>query len=262
MAKNLFFLSVFLCFAFNSYAQQADSSTFVYLKNGNYVFGESVRIKIQTSRFFLWEWTDHKVYLDNKVFNADKVGFIHNEPYPRIAVVEHISRDGQPDFAERIRKGKLNLYQAKENIQYARYTSETDFMKKSEQKEFDIYYFNTGFNEVQKFKYSAFREIYRDHPTAARLLNKSYWFSVGYYTFGFAPYASYLGKFAYSYYYMDKEFVESLSFDVIRFTDNHFADVVINLTLCEISRLLALYMQKLKYDYMIQSVDMYNKFDP
>ncbi|MFO8055307.1 MAG: hypothetical protein R6U19_09135 [Bacteroidales bacterium] len=253
MQKQLLLLLMVCGFAAYGHTQETDSSTYIYLKTGEYVFGDVIRFDEEHETSLFTTKTYRLVYLDYEKYTAEQIRFVHFDKQ-HYAVVEHLSRHNEPDFAEMIRQGKINLYESlvfesrgeKKDHKYARH----------------LFYYNKGMGKIHKFKYGKMEKEFAGHSTAMKHLQKSR--NMLYY-----EYTSRIGSVLYLFgnagYFANTAINKDIEKDkAFLFSPTHYviADLFINLGVFAAIYLPCYYFRVKKNEHLKISVDAYNKLEP
>lgn len=138
---------------------------FIYTNTGEIIFGKNVDYE----KPFLGS---PFIQIDTKKFQLDKVEFYKNETgfYANTA---NISFSGSSAFSQRIRKGKINLYE-KETTNYSpgHFNSATGMYSGGFSTKKIKYYYNIGFGELKKANYKNLCIDLANKPESVIYLNK------------------------------------------------------------------------------------------
>ncbi len=132
------------------YGQVDESRNYLYLFSDSVIYGRIIQYKKQFVKpYFLINST--KVKPDLVKFCKNETGFYAN--------LKNLNTWSSPDFAQRIRKGKINLYESR--VIY------TNGMPKK------IYnYYNKGFGDLKKANYENLHIDLSDNPESEKYLDK------------------------------------------------------------------------------------------
>ncbi len=259
MIKRLLFSAFLVIISIYGHAHSTDSSTYILLKSGEHVFGNSLEVKKKSSSFLFWKWSDHRIFLDNKEYNVDRVRLICDRPDPCIAVIKDVSRYNEPDFAERIRKGELNLYRATIETYRASAPAGGSGMSQVRKVTSNAYFYNRGLGEMKRANYRNLYKEYRHHSQARSDLNKSLLSATGEYAFKHGFLAAYLAHYTNVLFFTDDYFFDH--FFLIHPYDDPLANMALNFGIYAGTVVIGSYLGKLRDRLFIRSIETYNAID-
>ncbi len=139
-------------FCFTAQAQEGDeSSPHIYLKSGEYLFGDEVRLELNTKGRLIARERDDLIIVDGERFSADNLLFFHDgEEY-----FAYIGEMAVPT-ATRTLEGRISLYQAEV----------TSVSRDGLPQTVIVEYFNKDKEPAQRFHIDALEEAIKDYPPA------------------------------------------------------------------------------------------------
>ncbi len=250
MKKSVFLLLLGFALISRLDASQSDSSTYIYLKTGDYVFGDVIRIDEEHAGSIFSRKETNMIFLDNQRYNASRVRFFIRDNY-RYAVVQDLSRGNEPDFAVMIKKGKINLYESK--IAQGREHNHREVARQ--------FYYNRGMGPVQRFSYRDMEHEYGNHSPALDYLDKSrrmHYAELG--TVGFSllymtgSLAHYFTRYVFA-----EDSPEDGKFFLINPSSYVLGNITFNIGLIYGGIILSNVFRRKKDRHLLFSVDAYNK---
>lgn len=248
MRKIVYFFWLPFALMLQSYATSPDSSNYIYLKTGDYVFGDVIRVDKEHAGSVFSRKETNVIYLDNQRYDAARVRFFIRENY-RYAVVQDLSRGNEPDFAVMTQKGRLNLYESKIVQEHGHIEVDRQF------------YYNRGMGPVQRATYRNLMNEYGNHTPALEYLQKSRRMQYGYVGLGGFAVLYTVGSMA--HYFTNYVFAVDPPLDgqffLINLPLNTLVNIGFNTTLILGSGLLAHVFRRQKDKNLLLSVYAYNR---
>jgi hypothetical protein len=162
--KRIFYLIIFLGILQKAlFGQVNESKEYVYFFTDSVIYGNVDYKKPFFGPAYL-KVDSLKIQLDKVKFYKNQTGFFANS--------KNINFSGTSSFSERIRKGRINLFE-KENINYSpgQFSSTGMYMGGSTTKTI-LNYYNKGFGELKKADYKNLSIELADNPESLIYLNK------------------------------------------------------------------------------------------
>ncbi len=246
--KKILILPVLFLLSLNIlFAQQKDSSTFIYLKTGEYVFGDSIKLEYDKSAFLFFVSGSNYIHIDDKKYDASDVRYL-NDSTLFLAVVQHLASLGEPILAKRIKQGKISIFASSiyeyETIDTVHYQPD------------HIYYYSMGMGEVNELKYRNLKYVMLDNPEAMSALKKHRNMLVLERSLQVAAIAYFVADF--SYFLSTTRNVNRESDHFVDVTNSKLADILINMTIPVGLYLLARIPHNKKEDNILKAVRLYN----
>lgn len=257
MINRVLFLVFLAIISLYAYASTPDSSKYILLKSGEHVFGNSIEIKEKGRRFLFWKHSDHRVIVDGIEYHGDRVRLVCAPPDPCVALLMDVSKYNEPDFAERIREGNLNLYRA--TIVTHRILSSPGGIGAAQQhrQESKAYFYNRGLGEIKRANYRNLYGEYRANPLARSDLNKSLLAATGKYVFSYGFMAAYLAHYTNVIFFTDDNFFDH--FFLIQPYENDLSNMALNAGVYVGTVMIGMYLDTIKDRLFVRSIETYNK---
>lgn len=238
----LFFISVNLL-----EAQQKDSSAYIYLKTGEYVFGDSIKIEYDRRAFLFFTSGTNYIYIDEKKYDVNDVRYVNDSNF-LFAVVQHMASPDEPILAKRIEKGNINIYASSvfeyETVDTLRYDPD------------HIYYYSVGKDEVNELRFKNLKYVMVDDPEAMSALKKHRNMLVLERSLQAAAIAYFVADFIY---FLDTtRDLNKESSHFVNVTDSKLGGILINMTIPVGLYLLGKIPHKKKKENIFEAVRLYN----
>jgi len=149
----------------SSFAQNIDETkSYIYTKEDKLIYGKKIVYKTPflATNYFLVDTIKHKP-TDVKFYKNSK-GFFANVSY-QVGL-------GPTGFAERVSKGKLNLYKKEVSMYNPGHMGPHGMMMGGGFSQNTIQYYNRGFEELKKAKYKYLVKDLADNANSMKLLGK------------------------------------------------------------------------------------------
>lgn len=145
-----------------AYAQPDESKEFLYLYSDSVIYAERIDLERNfTGSLHLW--------VDSKRIHPEQVKFFNNNR-GFFANVRDLGLSGETSFSERIRKGRINLYEAK-TVDWDAYDDMGGYPLRPKVIESRNFY-NIGFGSLKKANYVNLSIDLVDNPQSMVFLNK------------------------------------------------------------------------------------------
>jgi hypothetical protein len=248
----LYSLVVFVFSSNSLFAQDDDDQdkNFLKLRNGSYVFGDSIKIKYTGyhSNFFGNITYHHKFLVDGKEYKIDDIRFIKlQEEY--IAIVNDIKMRNAPDLAYRIEAGKINFYKST----LIKKTTQTTSRK-------NYYYFNMGENKPKIANYRNLKRIVVNKELAMEHLKKYKNLKIAEYAIGGIGLGFLAATMTSKMIYVSSHEVGDPKGYLINPTNSEFGNFFINVGIAGIVYMLSGIPEKYAEDNLLLSVKAYNSY--
>jgi hypothetical protein len=163
MQRLFFFFYLTFLSASSLFSQESGCNNFYYLYSGNLVCANSIEYKTPVfgTRHFI---------IDGKRVELDKIKFYKNETgfYGNTAQDLHFD---SPSFVIRIKEGNLNLYEYTGTVTHMNMGPHGG-MVGSTHSRVKNYYYNKGYGNLKKAKYSNLKVDLADNPESLIHINK------------------------------------------------------------------------------------------
>lgn len=158
--KKLFLIGM-TCWGLSASAQLRQTGDFIYLKSDSIVHAEWVQLRPSFTG-------DLQLRADSRRFPLSWVKFFNNED-GFFAVIHDGFLTREPDFAERIIEGKINVY---EKVSYTPYHPDFGYHRRFGRSHgVDVSrYYNKGYQDVQRLRYASLSKDLADNPESMQFL--------------------------------------------------------------------------------------------
>ena len=161
--KKTLTLALLCTFFGNAFAQVDESKNYLYLYSDSVIYGKNIIYE---------SWLDGSPHfiVDSKRIHPEQVKFFQSE-MGFYANTRDLDIAGRTSFSERIRKGKINLFE-KQIRDYPGY-HHTPYSNPQEETGLTaLNYYNIGFGDLKKASYSNLKSDLAEHPASLAQLKE------------------------------------------------------------------------------------------
>lgn len=275
MARKILTLVIFFTIGIIhlSFAQEdekKESENHIYLKTGDYVYGESIKInssdraegcnflpftqpvksyvRINDKKFKIYQNRDNYINIDGKKYNFSKVRFIMLDS-AYLAVVEDIARNNDIHLSQKFIDGNINVY----------LTKLTEIESNAIYRQ-NYYFYNRGKQKVKQLRYKNIKDEYEEGSESMMYLEKHRRLQIMEYAISGVT-LTYLGINGVSFFkflFSDPDFDDKIDL-IVNPTNSNFLNLASNV----IINFAPYYLYKIiagdkKEEYLLHSVKAYN----